>query len=142
MSTAHCCALPCAHCRLLPPVSTILYLGPTTIVNCTSDRPIKPSDHHTGEPSEEKSFGNTTRSTHVTPLVHSVHQLHVSTRKLRGVSIGPPLRRPPKTIVHTEIAVLSRTSVVAESDSIVFGGTSIHKPSSSSLYVLDRLLKK
>ena len=33
------------------------------------------------------------------PLVHSVHRLYVSTGKLRGVSIGPPLRSPPKTIL-------------------------------------------
>ena len=57
MSTAHCCALLCAHCRLLPLLVVNLVLGPTFIINCTSDRSIKPSDHHAGEPSEEKSSG-------------------------------------------------------------------------------------
>ena len=36
--------------------SSISYLGPFTTVICTSDRPIKPSDHHAGELSEEKTI--------------------------------------------------------------------------------------
>ena len=43
--------------------SLILYLGPTTTVICTSDRPIKPSDHRAGELSEKKPSGDTARST-------------------------------------------------------------------------------
>ena len=49
--------MPIADCYLSS--SSILWLGPTTFVICTSDRLIKPNDHQAGEPSEKKTiWGN------------------------------------------------------------------------------------
>ena len=56
VSTTHCCALLCAHCRLCRSLSSILYWDRFTTVICTSDRPITPSDHHAGELSEGKTI--------------------------------------------------------------------------------------
>ena len=106
MSTAHCCALLCAHCRLLPLIIVDLAPGTFTTVICTSDQPIKPSDPHAGELSEGKNHLGTLRIPHLVSKLDDKfarqngnaegrvdHQSSVKPHSTSGIVVGIDQRR-------------------------------------------------